>query len=915
MSDKNHFVLQSMKNIKEIQKNINSACNVVNLQSNRTENIPANIRDGDLIIDLRSDVGSSCDNEISECDIRKTCLPVEYNFEQDIEILIEVSKQFQSDYENDKVKNVSDVVSDHPDDCLNIPILNSNSLRQQKPKASEVNSPPPAGDNDNFYFSTCSSRKENIYSLSTNQRKKVFTPKLPHSSGPFGTGINRPSPKKHSCVQKSEIPSTKRSYRAGWNVRPYTARYYNFDRTHPDLQLVATGDSIIPKRVSKGPTKMIDKSRQDKTTKPLFNKGLTWHEFFERSNVYSAKSFQSSYGDVPPTHTITTQTATSEISTPKSNEVNKMQKHILPQLNIRAECCVQRIPEISIPCGPKLIVNSNIKLVEIIYEDSESKVQTIEGMEQSVDTLKGKQAGTEPQHFHNNLECTSSLDLESIEVNDSGQVKESSKTTLATSSKTSSENNGYNSSLEESVSLNVSRVSAHTSADLDIEAKKRHFKDVSIQTRKVKRIARHRRGVEERRILTSSSNYSLFDSEGKYLMGAVSLHLPLKLCRFPLSAKYLPQPEQQMSDELKLPTFPTNELIQMVDEIFDTSSDAVNMSYKYIVKETSVQTDIVWENINDLFKRQNVTLESDPRMIEVMNPNAISVGVQQSNVVSESEKIADRDSLNILPPTRPSATDEGVCHHTQLKKFEICSCLSCKSNIRFSAVNVNQSSQQISSNGSSSSSSADSGPSKPAAKMRLLPSERYKLMKQVQREHFENDPRISKTLKKIYATAKTMESRKETTSSSSSSNHYYQLNLPISQCKFSSCDDEVLQPDLFTFNDEVLLFGLGSSDDIHHPYPSYLLRTDSSSQDLSASSHDYKVGTSTKVMFMQDNLFCTNSEDSSYNSVVKPIRSDLELCLLKDIENSGSDPSSDVLISSSVFSTSSLERKVNEFHL
>lgn len=501
-----------MKSSRELKNNVNSACNVVSLQSNGAKTVPESIRDGDLIIDLNSDV-PSCDYDDSESDIEKTYLQTPFNFEQDIEKLIEVSKQFQSDYENDKVVTVHGVVDD-ADSNLDIRILtsNSNSLRRQKAESVPVN------DDDNYYFSNCSSRKENDFRLLSNKRSKTFTPKLPNP-GPFGTGIVRPSPKKHSCVQRNEITSLKRTYRAGWNVRPYTARYYNFDRTHPDLKLVENGESMIPKRMAKESTKMAEKPQSMTAKKPLMNKGLTWHEFFERSNVYSANSLQSSYGGDVATHTTATQTAISESLTPKLSEINKIQKHILPQLNIRAECCVQRIPEISIAPddGLKQIVKSNIKLVEIVYEESGKEVQRIEAsVKQIVDsfTNENQKVIEEPQ-VESDLNCTSSIDfVESMGVNENAKHSES-KVSGIHSSETSSDYDGYDSSLEESVSLNVS---ALTSAFTDHGTIQQPHKDKSVQTQKLKRFAKHRKDKIDQRIITTSSDYSEFEYDGKYLL-------------------------------------------------------------------------------------------------------------------------------------------------------------------------------------------------------------------------------------------------------------------------------------------------------------------------------------------------------------------------------------------------------------
>lgn len=865
-----------MKNTKETKRNITSACNVVSLQSNGADII----RESDLIIDLSGDV-RSCDH--SDDDINKLVLPSEFDFEQDIEKLIEVSKQFQTDYENDKARKVSDDVVDD----LNIPILsaNSNSLRRQKTSAAEENRL--VNDVDNYYFSNIiSSRKENVFGLRSSQRNKTFTPKSINRV-PFGTGIVRPSPKKHSCIPRSELLPVKRSYRS-LNIRPYTARYYNFDRTHPALKLVDDGDSMIPKRIPNEPTEMAGKANAGGATKkPLLNEGLTWHEFFERSNVYSAKSLQSSHDD-----TSTKRSSDSQVLSPKLTEVNKIEKHVLPPLNIRAECCVQRIPEISIaPNGLRQTVTSNIKLVEIIYEESHSTLHDIaEPLKQNIE----KENEIERQQLRRSVE--------SMEINESSKFSES-KMSLTTSTKTSSENDEYDSSLDDSISLPVSRVSALTSAFIDHQTigKKQPLKDTGVQTvqmHKLKRFAKHRADNNGHNTVMTSSDCSDFEYDGKCYTTPVSLlSSSLSSNIFIYLTGNLRQP--QFSHDVKLPTFPTNELIQMVDEIFDTSSDAV-MSCKYFRKETSVQTDIVWENINDLFKQQCATNEplnacamenSFPAEIYDHRPQV--TGCLPLNSVNASERIPVR------MPTGATSYQDANCRHAHMKRFKICSCLQCNTNIRFSAMNINRSSS-----GSSSSSSAIDHTSKPspAAKMKLFPSERYKQMKQAQREHFENDPRISKTLKKIYATAKTFQWRNETTSSSSG-----QFNVPLRFGTFPSYDnngdDDALQPDLYTFSDEVLLFGC-SSDEIQ--YSSHLLTTESSQDTFTSNVRHCAMSND-----MRRKLMCTNSEESSGNSLFSRRESDLERCLMKDIENSGSDPTA----LSSVFSTSSLERKVNEIQL
>ncbi|XP_037028687.1 uncharacterized protein LOC119068925 [Bradysia coprophila] len=861
-----------MKSISEIKNNRNTACNVASLQSIRTETVPADVRDSDLLIDLRSEK-ESCGDENSETDINKKSFPYEYDFERDIEKLIQVSKQFQTDYEKEKTK--IDAVSE--DNYLRISILNSNSQRKQKPSASEIVLP--VNDRDNFYFSSRSLKKENILDSYLNHPKQTFTPTVPHP-GPFGTGVIRPSPKKHSCVSKGKTLSTKRFRSSGWSVKPYTSRYYNFDRTHPDLKLVESGVSMIPKRISKEATELTTRAQLETTTKPLLSKGLTWHQFFERCNVYSSKSFQSTHGD-----TTATQPAVSELLTPTSNDNSKIQKHILPQLNIRAECCVQRIPEISIaPCGFKRTVNTNIKLVEIIYEESDSTVETDE--RRSEETLKKvEEKVSEPFNLQSNSERASSVNLELPSIDESTEDTET-KTSSTSSSQTPSKNNGYDSSLEESISLNVSRASALTSGFADHEMKARSLKDVGIQTTRLVKIASPSKETANGKTISSSSD----PSKQEYVE---YFHQPPEVCQ-----------------EIKLPTFPTHELVQMVDEIFDTSSDAVNMSYKYIVKETSVQTDIVWENINDLFKQQNrptLTRPTDAVETKVsefyVHPNAnfvnqLETGEQVStNIASESNKF---DNLQLLQVVRPV---ERFCRHSRLKKIKICSCLGCKSNIRFSSVNIDQSIQRTS-NDSSSSSVFDSRPI-PSARVNLFPSERYKRMKQAQREHFENDPRISRTLRKIYATARA--NKTQETTSSSSSGCYGQSNVLPRQ--FSTYDDKVLEPDLFTFNDELLLFGFETHDEIE--YSSRLLKTESS-QDSSISIGKYYTADANNQQLRGKSLFCTNSEEvSSCNSVCVQRVSELEQCLLKDIENSGSDPSA----LSSLLSASSLERKINEIRL
>lgn len=368
----------------------------------------------------------------------------------------------------------------------------------------------------------------------------------------------------------------------------------------------------------------------------------------------------------------------------------------------------------------------------------------------------------------------------------------------------------------------------------------------------------------------------------------------------------------------------------MVDEIFDTSSDGwtdknvINMNGKHVVKETSVQTDIVWQNINEFLRQQGVTIPATVTVENKCSENfARSADATQSNVINMKE-LEDRRFVNTVPlETNDSAADillhkdvisKESCRHSHMKKFKICSCLHCKNNIRFSVMNINQSSQShyVASSSSSSVASSSSpvvkiAKPKSSAKTNLFPSERYKQMKQAQREHFENDPRISKTLRKIYAAARAVQSPRNETTSSSSSNHYH-MNCPHPERSNNFfVENEQLQPDLYTFSDEVLLFGY-STDEIH--YSSYLLKTESS-QDTSTSNERFcGVGTSKDVL-LRNRLMCTNSEDSTSKSFDNKRGSDLERDLLKDIENSGSDPA----VLSSVFSTSSLERKVNEIQL
>lgn len=477
-----------MKNFKETKRLINSACNVVNLQSER---LSASIPDSELKISL-------CSDAESESDISKKCSPSQYNFEQDVATLIKVSKEFQTDYENEKGKNVNEDAIDNPDNDLRIPILSSNSFEKQKNDIAGVKL---NDDDDDFYFSTCSFKKENIVPLS--QRIKKHTPKIP-LPGPFGTGISRPTPKKHSCIVKTELkPPIKRTFRSGWNVRPYTGRYYNFDQTHPQLKLVENG-SMIPKRISKDEPELTEVSI---STKHLLNRELTWREFFERSNV----SFRSSN---VPTHTMSTQTNLPDSLTSKSNEVNKIEVHSLPQLNIRAECCVQRIPKVSIaPCELKSIVNSNIKLVEIVYEESQIQVRTSESEESQSNPLTYSE---------------SSVNLRSLEVNESPKVSESA----THSSKTSSVNSGCDSSLENSVSL--SRLSTVTTPLDDHEGIEfvRRLKDVSVQTSIQQLETREQQSIDRKNIQSSHGNQEVEcnDQEnGKSLFLYLKLNLQFRI--------------------------------------------------------------------------------------------------------------------------------------------------------------------------------------------------------------------------------------------------------------------------------------------------------------------------------------------------------------------------------------------------
>lgn len=492
--------MKSIKNAKIHETNINSACNVVNLQSGESVHEP--VRDSDLIIDINS-----------ENDDRKSYLSSDYDLEQDVEKLIEVSKQFQKDFETVKDENICDIALDDRNKKIINQVLTPslNSLISRLTPAFQTKNG--SNDADNYYFSNCSSasksKKENFFTFTSSQRNKIFTSELPNS-GPFGTGILRPPPKKHSCIE-NEVTSIKRSYRAALNIRPYSTRYYNFNRTHPHLQLVENADTIIPKRIFKQTT--INKQHKATSTtdiinkKPLLNKGITWHEFLERSNIYSAKSVQSLHG---ATIAASTQTAFSESLSPKLKENFKIQKHILPQLNIRAECCVQRIPEISIDPIPnefKRDVTSNIKLVEIVYEESQNKMEVIPVNERVVSMKEDQyERNEQPQSDSEYIPSTRN------EVNKNTQVSESQISLTASSMKTSSNNHGYDSSLEQSISLK-SRASPLT----DHEEAKTLVPNNFPQPQKPKRFVRHRQQTNVQRTITSSSDCSDFQYDGKYV--------------------------------------------------------------------------------------------------------------------------------------------------------------------------------------------------------------------------------------------------------------------------------------------------------------------------------------------------------------------------------------------------------------
>ncbi|KAJ6635600.1 hypothetical protein Bhyg_14186 [Pseudolycoriella hygida] len=779
---------------------------------------PSTIRDSDLIIDLECDVQSG-DNKTYKCN--------EY---EDIEKLIEVSKQFQADYENEKFH----LSFEDPTD-LHIPILSSgsNSYRPQKisPDVKTTN------DIDNYYFSNRSFEKTNVHGM--RRRTQVLAVKLPNA-GPFGTGIVRPAPKKHSCVTKSEISPSQRSNPMRGNIKPYTSRYYNFDRLHPTLQLVENGDSIFPKRIRKGTAEMAYKVET--------RKGLTWHEFFERSNNFAGKTHESWCGGVRAHTTSSTQTNVAEAWTVESNDVNKIQKHVLPPMNIRAECSIQRIPEISIvPTGLKHTVKSNIKMVEIVYENASRHQEREEQVQQ------GREGESK---LGTDLPNQSESSSESPNLSETNESTDESSETLPSSSN----HHGYDSSLDESISLIISRASALTSGVTNNESAKHFLHDKSTQTQKLKKFLKNRRNIKGQRTMQTSSDCSEHESDEK-------MPVPTP-----------PPPSQIMRQEVSLPTFPTNELLQMVDEIFDTSNEVVNVNRNYILKETSVQTEIVWENINELLRQQSAvlktTLVGDPNPAKPFPLSSLTMN-GRINGSENGEHFAQELNGSIA---------ESCCRHVQPKKFKICSCVPCNSHIVSCRNNVEQ--KPLSSASGHTSTSPEPIP---VTKTKIFPSERFKKMKQAQREHFENDPRISKTLKKIYETAKTMKS------SSSSSEHRLS--------NYSQFDNELLEPSLYTINDEALLFGLNSKNEIH--YSSHLLRTESS-QDTSTQNGNY-YGRGRKGIELSNKLLCTNSEESSYDSFNKR-ESDLERCLMKDIENSWSDPAA----LSSVFSSSSLERKVYE---
>lgn len=448
------------------------------------------VRDSGLLIDLHSGV-ESCDEENGDLSIGKKHLPSEYDFERDVATLIRVSKQFQADYENEKFRVASSC--DNEND-LNISILNSNSLRQSKDTATEISYSVPVDDYDVYYFSDRLSKKENILTLNESRHHKKSIPRIPYS-GTIGTGIRRP--KKHSCVQSNQLPSVKRSHRTEVVVRPYTARYYNFSQTHPRLQLIENG-SIIPKRIPKEASQAIDGSRSDKTVKPLISNGLTWHEFLECCNVYSAKSFQSSSTMTLANTRTSTQTVT-ESSALKCSEMNKIQRHDLPQLIIPAECCVQRIPDVSIAPGEsKPIVNGNIKLVEMVYGESEIPIQKKEDQRNIFSEIEIDKRVNEVHSVENGIEIIPVITLSPLKVAQSSETN-TSITSLQTQS--SLEYEKCDSSLEKSISFNVSRVS---SVSIESDVVRRAFKSVSVQTKTLKH-DRKQLAIDQATAITPSS--------------------------------------------------------------------------------------------------------------------------------------------------------------------------------------------------------------------------------------------------------------------------------------------------------------------------------------------------------------------------------------------------------------------------
>lgn len=880
-------------NSDEKMKNINSARKTVNSD----EEVHKPVADSELAIDINSDVDHY---DLWDVDDHKSSLTSECNLERDIETLIRISKQFQKDYLNEKIENQFGVSQDHVAErevrlCSNeLPLVLEASQQQQQYAENVVN---------NFFkkFVSTPRKNENLGHISSSQRRKTFTPKIP-KMGPFGTDLIRPSPKKHSCVPKKEVTTIKRSYRS---ARPYAARYYSFERTHPNLELIE-GDTIIPKRVLKRTQSMSSKTKtRTVTRKSLLTRGITWHEFFHRGNVYSATSLQrSSSTNVQSAHTKCTQTiSVSDTLSPVTNKNLKFQKHILPQLNIRAECCVQRIPEISIaPDEIRRQIKPNTKLVEIIYEEFEtiSEVQQpypMEDPQTSSNLIAPKQdklIALEQQQ--NTLLQPTSIQSEFVVTTHTNESTISSTTPLNTPS-----NRDYDSSLEQSISLNMSRISLLTDQETVARLVPDHSACAQPRT-KLKRYVKHRRDAIVQDAIKSSSDPSEFEFDGTDVNSDINAMF-----------------------NVKFPTFPMSKLIEIVDEIFDTSSDGggsdknhrKNRNRLQVVKETSVQTDIIWENVNEFFRQQSGTIgeplhqgtdnffldlcpEHIEDLVSIKSRTNEDLRPHTNNKVgTQSVGIPDR-----IPPN-------GHCSHTSMKKVQICSCLGCNGNFKFSVMNIHRPAQHRKPSDSSSSAvvnGIEHLEPEPPIRTKLLPSERYKQMKQAQRDHFESDPRISKTLNKIYKAAKTIQSPSDTTSSSSSNrNHINALRRTIHSSQFFQ--GEWLQPDLYTFDDELLLFGSPSTDD--NEYSSHLLKTESS-KDTCTSSEGVRRLTRNNDIFIGNKYMCTNSEDSSGNSL-KPQRHgpDLEQYLLNDIENSGSDPA----ILDSIHSTSSLERKINEIKL